>query len=271
RHGWCPVNWAELWDARELLFFLAWRDIKVRYKQTLLGFAWAVLGPLAQAIIFTFIFARVAALPSDGLPPAVFYMAGLVVWGYFATSLAMCANSLVGNQPLLTKIYLPRLIIPLSAVVTGLVDLLIAFGILLVMMLYYQIAPAATVLLLPLLVLMAMGAALGTGLIFAALNVKYRDVRSIAPFLVQLLMYCTLIVPFSQMPERFGLWRYLYGLNPMAGVVEGFRWCLAHHLMDPAAAPPWALLAVGAPVTVLLVVCGLAYFKRVESQFADIV
>ena len=230
--GWMAVDFGELWRYRELFGFFVWRDVKVKYKQTLLGFSWAIIAPLANTIIFTFLFSRVARLPSDGLPPMVFYMTGLVIWRYFQLSFSTCSISLVGNQALLTKIYVPRLSIPISTLITNLVDFTIAFAILLGIMAFFQVLPAATILLLPLLLLIAMGTALGVGLFFAALNVRYRDVKQLAPFIVQMWMWCTVIIPFSKMPERFGIWKYLYGLNPMGGVVEGFRWCLLHPHME---------------------------------------
>jgi len=269
--GWAGLDLAELWRYRELFGFLVWRDIKVRYKQTLLGFAWAILVPVSYTVVFTVFFGNMAKLPTDNLQKSVFYMAGLVIFKYFTTALSNCSNSLVGNQALLTKIYLPRLIIPGSTVIAGLVELAVAMAFLFVLMLYYHIIPALTSLLLPLLIAVAMGTALGVGLVFAALNVKYRDVRELVPFLTQLWMYCTVIVPFSRIPERLGAWRYLYGLNPMAGVVEGFRWCLAHHAMSATAEPPWRLLCVGTPVMAIVLFMGLYYFKRVERQFADII
>lgn len=269
--GWLALNLSELWEYRELLYFLVWRDIKVRYKQTLLGFGWAIISPLMLTVVFTLVFGRLGKLPTDGLPKPVFYMAGLVIWRYFAQSLTSASNSLVGNAGMLTKIYFPRLLIPLGSILTGAVDLAIALVMLSVVMAYFQTVPALTTLLLPVLILMTAATTLGVGLFFAALNVRFRDVRSLLPLLVQLWMYITVIVPFSRIPERFGDWRYLYGLNPMAGVVEGFRWCLLHSVDGASMEPPWALLAVGAPVTLMILMAGLYYFRRVESQFADIV
>ena len=229
--GLINVDLKELWRYRELFGFFVWRDIKVKYKQTLLGAAWAVLVPFFQMMVFAFIFGRVAKLPSDGLPPSIFYYAALLPWTYFATSMNMSSQSMVGNAHLLTKIYLPRLIVPTGPCIAGLVDFLIAFTIMVGMMFYYHIIPPLTVLLLPILLFIAFGTALGTGLFFSALNVKYRDVRHMMSFIVQMWMYCTVIIPFSKIPEKFGVFRYLYGLNPMAGVVEGFRWCLLHTRM----------------------------------------
>jgi lipopolysaccharide transport system permease protein len=269
--GWIPLNLKEMWDNRELLYFFIWRNIKLRYKQTLLGVVWTILVPLANTFIFTLFFGKLAKLPTDGLPQPVFYMAGLVVWKYFSTALISTSNSLVGSSGLLTKVYLPRLLIPLSACITGLVDFAIALGALILLMFYFQVVPAATALLLPVLVLIALGTAFGVGLFFTALNVKYRDVEALVPFIVQLWMYGSVIVPFSMIPERFGPMRYLYGLNPMAGVVEGFRWCLMHHVPGATIQAPLTLIAIGVPVTIVMLLCGLYYFKRVENQFADIV
>jgi len=269
--GWLALNLKELWEYNELLYFLVWRDIKVRYKQTILGVSWAIISPLMLTVVFTLIFGRLGKLPTDGLPGAVFYMAGLVIWRFFSQALTGTSNSLVGNAGLLTKIYFPRLLIPLGTIVTGLVDLAIALVMLGVVMAYYQTAPALTTLLLPLLILMTAATALGVGLFFAALNVRFRDVRSVLPLLTQLWMFITVIVPYSRIPESYGHWRYLYGVNPMAGVVEGFRWCLLHNVSSSTMAPPWPLIAMGIPITVVLLFAGLYYFRRVESQFADII
>ncbi len=230
---WFSIDFGELWRFRELFLFLVWRDIKVRYKQTFLGISWAVLGPLATAFIFTFLFGNVGDLPDDGLPKPLFYMAGLVIWRYFATSLTSAGNSLVGNETLLTRIYMPRLIIPSSSIITRLIDFSVGLICLLLLMACFRIneqmiVPAATVILIPILLIITMMTALGLGLILCSLNVKYRDIRHVIPLLVQLWMYCTVIVPFSKLPIWLGNWKWLYGLNPMAGVVEGFRWCLLH-------------------------------------------
>jgi len=230
--GWISLNLRELWDYRELLFFWSWRDVKVKYKQALLGFAWAILVPVIHMAILGTIFGRWARLPSDGLNPYLFYLAGVVPWSYFAGALSAASDSLVGRSNLLTKIYFPRLIMPLGACVSGLVDFSIAFAILVVMIFCLGSTPAWTIVLVPLLVLIAFGTALGAGLVLAALNVKYRDVRFVVPFLIQVWMFCSIILPFSRIPEeQYGSWRYLYGLNPMGSVVEGFRWCLLRHDM----------------------------------------
>ncbi len=276
------MNLAELWEGRELLYFLTWRDIRVRYSQAILGMAWAILVPFSQMIVFTVIFGKLAKLPSDGLPQPVFYYAALLPWTYFATALTMSSQSLVSNSAMLTKVYFPRMLMPMASCVAGLFDLSIAFLVLLLLMLFYGIPLGASALFLPLIVLIAFITALGVGLLFAALNVRYRDVRHVIPFLIQAWMFCTVILPFSKIPQDFGLWRYAYGLNPMACVVEGFRWCLLNRGMsggesgDHAAVSnevmaPWGLFIVGVPVALGLLALGIATFRRMERQFADIV
>ncbi len=229
--GWIKLNLAEMWQNRELLYFLSLRDITVKYKQTLLGVSWAIFNPILNTFIFTVIFGMVSKLPTDGLPQPVFYMAGLIIWKYFADALTGVSNSMVGASHLLTKIYFPRLFIPLSLCIAYLIDLLIAFVLLLILMAWYKLVPTVAIVFLPVLVLIAMGTALGVGLFFAALNVRFRDVKMLVPFLIQIWMYATVIFPFSKLPADWGNWRYLWGLNPMSGVVEGFRWCLLHHRM----------------------------------------
>jgi homopolymeric O-antigen transport system permease protein len=268
--GWLLLGLAELWTYRELLYFFCWRDFKVRYKQTVLGMLWSMLGPVAFTIIFVVIFGRLAKLPTDSLPQPVFYMTGLVVWGYFSKALMATSMSLVSGGSLMTKVYFPRLMVPLSSCVIGLVDFVISFVVLLGLLAYFGIYPPLTSLLLPVLLLQALFTALGFGLLFGALNVRFRDVRSLVPFIVQFWMYASIIIPFSQVPQRWGNWRYLYGLNPLGGIVEGFRWCLTQHLPSSTMDPPWLLLAAGMPVTLLALLTGLLYFRRVERQLADI-
>lgn len=262
--GWVPLNLRDLWEYRELLYFLMWRDIKVRYKQTVLGAAWAVLQPVLTMIIFSIFFGRLAGIPSDGLPYPVFTFAGLLPWQLFAHALTESGNSLVANQQLITKVYFPRLLIPMSAVLAGLVDFLIAFVVLIGLMLYYGITPTWAVLFLPLFLLFALGTALAVGLWLSALNVEYRDVRYTLPFLTQIWFFATPIAYSSSLlPEP---WRVLYGLNPMAGVVEGFRWALFGKVggIEP-------LIVVSALVVCALLFGGMAYFRRMEKTFADVV
>lgn len=262
--GWVPLHLRDLWQYRELIFFLAWRDIQVRYKQTALGVAWAVIQPVFIMIVFSIFFGRLAGIPSDGLPYPIFAYCALVPWQLFAHSLAESSNSLVANQNLITKVYFPRLVIPLSAVLAGLVDFMIAFVVLIGMMGYYQILPTQAVWSLPLFVLLAVALAMGVGLWLSALNVQYRDVRYTIPFLTQMWLFATPIAyPSSLVPEP---WRALYGVNPMAGVVEGFRWALLG-----TGKAPGALLAVSVLVTMLILLSGLYYFRRMERTFADVV
>ncbi|MBN1866964.1 ABC transporter permease [Candidatus Sumerlaeota bacterium] len=277
--GWIAIDFRELWRWRELLYFLTWRDVKVKYKQTLLGFAWAVLVPVGNMVVLGTIFGKVAKLPTDGLDPYLFILAGLVPWQYFANSLSMSSNSLVGYSHLITKIYFPRLFVPLGICIANIVDFLLAFSVLLVMILVMMGLPAATFVLIPFLMLIAMTLALGMGTALSAMNVKYRDIKFVVPFIVQIWMYCSIIVPASLIREKWGsLAYYLYGVNPMAGVIEGIRWCLLHNRMfvekegvHSAVEAPWGLMAAGVPMTVLTLVFGLYYFKRMEKMFADIV
>lgn len=262
--GWVPLNLKDLWEYRELLYFLVWRDIKVRYKQTLLGVAWAVIQPVFTMIVFSIFFGWLAKIPSDGVPYPIFAYCALLPWQLFAHSLAESSNSLVANQNLITKVYFPRLVIPLSSTLAGLVDFVIAAVVLLGMMAYYGIAPTSAAWTLPLFVLLAIATALGVGLWLSALNVQYRDVRYTLPFLTQLWLFATPIAyPSSLVPES---WRMLYGLNPMAGVVEGFRWALLGTGTGPS-----PMLAVSVVATCGLVLSGLSYFRRMERTFADTV
>jgi lipopolysaccharide transport system permease protein len=261
--GWVSLELRDLWRYRELLYFLTWRDIKVRYKQTIFGAAWAILQPFFTMIVFSIFFGRLAKMPSDGIPYPIFAYCALLPWSYFAGALDRASNSLVGSSHLITKVYFPRLAIPISAVTAGLVDFGIAFVVLLGMMLYYGFAPTIAVLTLPFFLVLAIAAALAVGLWLSALNVQYRDVRYTVPFLTQFWLFATPIAyPSSLVPEQ---WRALYGLNPMAGVVEGFRWALL------GKEPPGPLLAVSTAVVVLLLIGGLYYFRRMERTFADLV
>ncbi|HKO42636.1 MAG TPA: ABC transporter permease [Pyrinomonadaceae bacterium] len=262
--SWASIGLRELWDYRELLYFLTWRDIKVRYKQTALGAAWAIIQPFFMMVVFSLFFGKLAGVPSDGIPYPVFAFCGLLPWQLFAHALTESSNSLVGNQNLITKVYFPRLVVPIAAVLGGVVDFAIAFVILLVMMLYFGIVPGWAIVTLPLFIVLAITTALAVGLWLSALNVKYRDVRYTMNFLVQFWLFATPVAyPSSLIPEQ---WRWAYGLNPMAGVVEGFRWALLGKTD-----PPGALLAVSVAVVILLLVGGLYYFRRMEQEFADVV
>lgn len=260
--GWLNVNFRELWAYREVLYFLIWRDLKVRYKQTAIGIGWVVIQPLATMLIFSLFFGRLARMPSQGLPYPVFYFCALLPWMYFSTSLTNATNTLVEHERMITKVYFPRLFLPFSTVLSGLVDFAVSFVLLVVMMLLYHIVPRMTVLLLPLLLLMAVVTALGTALWLSALNALYRDVRYAIPFMVQFWMFASPVAyPSSLVPER---WRWLYGLNPMAGVIEGFRWALTG-----TQRPSLGLLAVSASMVLLVFVGGLFYFKNMEGAIAD--
>jgi lipopolysaccharide transport system permease protein len=261
---WIPLQLSELWEYRELLYFLVWRDIKVRYKQTALGAAWTVVQPLFMMLVFSLFFGRLAKVPSDGTPYPVFTFCALIPWQLFANALTESSNSLIGNQNLITKVYFARLVIPIAAVLTGLVDFLIAFSILLAMMLYYGIVPGWAIVALPAFILLAILTALAVGLWLSALNVQFRDVRYTMNFLVQFWLFATPVAyPSSIVPEQ---WRVLYGINPMVGVVEGFRWALLGKSQ-----PPGAMLLVSVLVVLVLLVGGLYYFRRMEQEFADVV
>lgn len=268
--GWVAVRFDELWAYRELLYFFVWRDVKVRYKQTLLGASWAVLQPLLTMLIFTIFFGRMAGIGSEGAPYPIFSYAGLLPWTFFAAGLGGSSNSLVGASNLLKKVYFPRLIVPVASVLSGIVDFAVAFLLLVGMMFWYGVRPGPEMLLLPLFLLLAFGAALGAGLWLSALNVEFRDVRYVMPFFIQLLLFVTpVIYPASKVMEKLeemGLPGWLYGLNPMAGVIQGFRWAILG-----SGTHPGSLLAVGAAVTVLLLLGGLFYFRRMEKTFADVV
>ena len=262
--GWVSLSLKELWEYRELLYFLTWRDVKVRYKQTALGAAWAVIQPFFMMVVFSLFFGKLGKIPSDGIPYPVFVYCALLPWQLFAHALSESSNSLVANERLITKVYFPRLVVPLSAVLGGLVDFAVAFVILLGMMAYYGITPTFMIVTLPLFILLAIITALAVGLWLSALNVQYRDVRYTIGFITQFWLFATPVAyPSSIVPER---WRALYGLNPMAGVVEGFRWALLGKTEGPG-----ALLAISIVVVILLLIGGLYYFRRMEQTFADIV
>jgi lipopolysaccharide transport system permease protein len=262
--GWRALDLGELWRYRELLWFLAWRDVALRYKQTALGVAWAVIQPLFTMIVFSVFFGALAKVPSDGLPYPLFALIGLLPWQLFACALTQASNSLVAEQRLITKVYFPRLIVPLASVLAGLADFLVAFVLVLVGMAAYGAAPGWQVLAVPPLTLFALATALAVGLWLAALNVQFRDVRYTVPFLAQIWMVVTPVAyPSSLVPEAY---RPLYGLNPMAGVVEGFRWALLGRTELPL-----ELMAVSGAVVALLLAGGLYYFRRLERTFADVV
>ena len=260
---WPRIDLRELWAYRNLFLFLVWRDIKVRYAQTVLGAGWAIVQPVLAMVVFTLIFGNFAKIPSDGVPYPVFSLAALVPWIYFSTALTTASNSLIANPNLITKVYLPRLVIPLAPVLAGLVDFAIALVILFAMMLAFGIVPSSGVAVLPILVLIMMMAAAGIGCLLAALNVQYRDVKHIVPFLVQVLMFASPIVyPMSLVPEAY---RVAYALNPMAGVIEGFRSALLG-----TNSISWSLLSVSAVSSVVFLTIGALYFRRMERVFADV-
>jgi lipopolysaccharide transport system permease protein len=263
--GWVSLKLRELWEYRELLYFLTWRDIKVRYKQTVLGAAWAVLQPFMTMIVFSLFFGGLAQIPSDGVPYPIFSYTALVPWTFFATGLSMSSNSLVGSANLIKKVYFPRLTIPIATVLSGVIDFLIAFAVLIGMMLFFGILPTANVLFLPFFVLLAFVTSLGVGLWLSAMNVQFRDVRYTVPFLTQFWMFITPIAYPSSLIENETL-RALYGINPMAGVVEGFRWALLG--TDSAPGP---VIIVSSIAALLLLISGLFYFRRMEKTFADVV
>ncbi|WP_246545483.1 ABC transporter permease [Pelotalea chapellei] len=253
-----------VWQHRELLYFLVWRDVLTRYKQTAIGAGWVILQPLITMIIFTVIFGNLARFPSEGIPYPVFAFTALLPWTYFSQALARTSGSVVGSTNLVTKIYFPRLLIPLSAAIAPVVDLIFSFAVLLVLMAWYRITPTWGMLALPFFIVLAIMTALAVGLWFAALNVKYRDVGSIMPFIIQIWMYGSPIAyPVSMVPQK---WQLLYGLNPLVGVIEGFRWALLGK-----AFPDVAVMAVSSIVVVLLLFGGIVYFKKSEQTFADLI
>lgn len=262
--GWASLELTELWEYRELLYFLIWRDIKVRYRQTVLGAAWAIIQPFFTMVIFSIFFGMLAQMPSEGVPYPIFAYSALVPWVYFANAVTQSSNSLVFNQGVITKVYFPRVIVPMAAVMAGLVDFTVAFIVLIAMMLFYGIVPTAAICVVPFLILLVSATALGVGLWLSALHVQYRDVRYVTPFLVQAWLFATPIAyPSSLVP---GSWHILYGLNPMVGVVEGFRWAL----LGRGQAPGLILVVSGLTIAGLFI-SGLYYFRRMEDSFADIV
>ena len=262
--GWLSINFKELWRYRELIYFLTWRDIKVRYKQAVLGIAWAILQPLLTMLIFTVIFGILLKTPSQDIPYPLFTLTALLPWQLFATALQRSSISLVGNANLITKIYFPRLAIPLSSVMAALVDFGVSFVVLLGVMAYYRYWPGWNILWLPLIVLLALLTALSVGLWLSALNVQYRDIQHMVPFIIQVWMYASPIVyPIETIPD--GIYRWLYGLNPMVGVIQGFRWALL------GGDPPDITMIFSVGMVLILLISGLFYFRRMEKTFADIV
>ncbi len=263
--GWVPLKLSELWEYREVLYYLVWRDIKVRYRQTIIGAAWAIIQPLMTMVVFSVFLGKLAKVPSDGAPYPLFAFAALVPWSFFSTGLTQSANSLVASGHLITKVYFPRLLVPLARVLSGLPDIALSFVVLLVMVAAYgELHLTASLLWLPFLALLALLTAFGIGLWLSALNVQYRDVQHAVPFLVQIWMFATPIAyPSSLLHEP---WRTVYGLNPLVGVVEGFRWALLG-----SGRPPGFPLVVSAVAALVLLVSGAFFFRRVERIFADVV
>jgi lipopolysaccharide transport system permease protein len=262
--GWVSLNLHDLWEYRELLYFLTWRDVKVRYKQTMLGGAWAIIQPFLTMVVFSLFFGKLAKMPSDGIPYPLFSFAALVPWTFFANGLNKGSNSLVSSANLIRKVYFPRLAVPIASVFGGVVDFVLAFIVLVGMLLYYGRVPTLNALWLPSLLLLALVTSLGSALWLSAMNVRFRDVHYIVPFLSQIWMFLTPIVyPSSLLPEP---WRTLYGINPMAGVIEGFRWALLG-----TATAPGPIVAVSALAALALLVSGGLYFRRMEKTFADVV
>jgi len=257
--------WKDIWHYRELFYFLAWRDLLVRYKQTVIGLAWSLIRPLLTMVVFTIVFGRIAKLPSDGVPYPILVFSAMLPWQFFATSFTEVSNSLIGNTNMLTKIYFPRVIIPASTVIVNFVDFLISFVILCALMVGYHFVPSWSILFLPLFILLVLFISLGAGFYIAAVNVKYRDFRYIVPFIVQLGLYISPVgFNSSVIPEK---WRLLYSLNPMVGVIEGFRWSIignTSHIYVPG-------IILSIVVSILLFILGIWYFRKVEKKFADII
>lgn len=264
---WWVLPFGELWDFRELVYFFVWRDIKIRYKQTVIGAAWAVLQPFLTMLVFWLFFGTLAHIPSQGLPYPVFYYSALLPWIYFAASLANATNTIVENQRVITKVYFPRLALPLSSVLSGLVDFAVSFLLFVAMMIYYHVHPTLAFFWMPVFLLMAVLTALGVGLWLAALNAIYRDVRYVVPFLVQFWLFASPVVyPSSLVSAKWPKWAWLYGLNPMVGVIEGFRWSVAG-----SGNPPGRLLLASSGVVLVVLLSGLAYFQKMETTIADVV
>ena len=264
-HGWVSLQLGELWAYRELVYFLTWRDVKVRYKQTVLGAAWAILQPFLTMLIFSLFFGKLAKMPSDGVPYPIFAFAALVPWTFFANGLTQSSNSLVGSANLITKVYFPRLAVPVATILSGVIDFVLAFGVLLAMMCYYRLAPSVHVIWLPVFMLLALVTSLGVGLWLSAMNVQFRDVRYTSPFLTQFWMFATPIAyPITLLREP---WKQnVFAINPMVGAVEGFRWAIFG-----ARPAPIAIVAISFATALMVLIGGALYFRRMERTFADIV
>jgi len=261
--GWIPINLRDLWIYRELMYFLTWREIKVRYKQTLLGAAWAIIQPFFMMVVFTLFFGNLAKVPSEGVPYPLFNYAALLPWTLFAEGITRSSNILVQDANLVRKVYFPRLVMPLSGILSPLVDFAIAFTILIGMMFYYGYPPTIQILWLPAFILLTLMTALGVGLWLSAINVRYRDVRYVIPFVIQLWLFASPVVYSSSLlPEKFQI---IYGFNPMAGVIEGFRWALL------GKAPPGSLMAISVIIVIVVLISGAFYFRRSERTFADVI
>jgi lipopolysaccharide transport system permease protein len=263
-HGWWELNLGELWQFRELVYFFVWRDIKVRYKQTAIGAAWAVLQPALAMVVFALFFGKLAHLPTEGLPVMVFYYCGLLPWMYFSNGLTSATSAIVQNQNVITKVYFPRLALPISAVLSGLLDFAIGMVLLVPLFVYYHIRPETSLLLFPIFLILAVLTALGVGLWFSAMNAIYRDVRYVVPFLVQFWLFASPVAYASSIiPAK---WRWLYGLNPLAGIIEGFRWSLTGRGI-----PPGPMILVSSAIVLFLLATGLIYFQKMETTVADVV
>ena len=265
KKGFVPVNFGELWHYRELFWFLGLRDVMVRYKQAVLGIAWAVLEPIMIMIVFTVIFGKIAKLPSDGIPYPIFTFAAILPWNLFSKPLAQGSNSLVSNSGMISKIYFPRLIMPAGAVISGCIDFAVAFGIFILLMIWYQVAPTVHAMFLPLFFLLGITASLGVGLWLSALNVMYRDVKHIVPFLIRFGLYISPVgFASSVIPEKY---RFLYSLNPMVGVIDGFRWCLLGGKVHIY----WPSVYLSALLSLAVLISGMYFFRRMERIFADVI
>lgn len=262
--GWVPLKIRDLWEYRELVYFLIWRNVKIRYKQTALGASWAIIQPFMTMLVFSLFFGRLAKVPSDNIPYPIFSFAGLVPWTFFSNSLALASNSLIGSAHLITKVYFPRLAIPIATVLSGVVDFAVAFLMLLVMMLYYGVTPMVRMMWLPVFLLLALVTSLGVALWLSALSVEYRDVQHVMPFILQFWLFATPIAYSSSMLSE--PWRTVYGLNPMVGVVEGFRWALLG-----ANTSPGPIIIVSSLAALVVLIGGAFYFRRMERTFADMV